>query len=426
MDSLKASQGGTIGSLSVHAVIWHDEINKGKRDMVEPISRRSVIGGALGVAGLAGLSSGARAQVAKPRAPLTLSIVDAAGNLALTQPAFDNYRKAHPDLVSRIAFTKAPSPEVPGKIRAQQAANRVDIDLVIIGPDALSAGLADDIYLDVLGQHAKALPDLKAVYLDPAWRMQELAKGRGIVVSYYPSGPLIEYAPSRVATPPTTADELLAWAKQNPKRLIYARPANSGPGRTFLMGLPYLLGDKDPKDPMKGWDKTWAYLKELDKTIEYYPAGTGATMKEFGEGTRDMLLTTTGWDINPRVLGIVPKDAKVGTLKGFHWVVDAHYLSIPKGVPAERVSVLVDLIGHMLKPESQAYAYDEGYFYPGPAVKDVPLSMAPQASQDAIKEFGRPEYERLIADNPQELPLEPEQLVQAFRRWDEEIGSKKG
>jgi putative spermidine/putrescine transport system substrate-binding protein len=79
-----------------------------------------------------------------------------------------------------------------------------------------------------------------------------------------------------------------------------------------------------------------------------------------------------------------------------------------------------------LKKDQQAYAYDEGYFYPGPAVKDVPLSMAPQASQDAIREFGRPEYEKLIADNPKELPLEPEQLVQAFRRWDEEIGSKKG
>ena len=79
----------------------------------------------------------------------------------------------------------------------------------------------------------------------------------------------------------------------------------------------------------------------------------------------------------------------------------------------------------MLKKEQQAYAYDEGYFYPGPAVKDVPLSMAPQASQEAIREYGRPEYEKLIADNPKELPLEPEQLVQAFRRWDEEIGSKK-
>jgi putative spermidine/putrescine transport system substrate-binding protein len=389
------------------------------------ISRRHVLGGALGLAGAASMSFPAFAQVTKPKSPLSLNIVDAAGNLALTQPAFDNYRKDNPDLVSRIAFTKAPSPELPGKIRAQQAANRVDIDIVIIGPDALSAGLADDIYVDVIGSHAKSLPDLKAIYLDPAWRMQELAKGRGVVVSYYPSGPLLEYAADRVKTPPTSAEDLLAWAKQNPKKFIYARPANSGPGRTFLMGLPYLLGDSDPKDPVKGWDKTWAYLKELDQTIEYYPTGTTATMKEFGDGTRDMLVTTTGWDINPRVLGIVPKEAKVTTLKGFHWVVDAHYLSIPKGVSQERIPILIDLIAHMLKKEQQAYAYDEGYFYPGPAVKDVPLSMAPQASQDAIRDFGRPEYEKLIADNPKELPLEPEQLVQAFRRWDEEIGSKK-
>ena len=42
---------------------------------------------------------------------------------------------------------------------------------------------------------------------------------------------------------------------------MYARPANSGPGRTLLMGLPYILGDKDPTDPVKGWDKTWAYLQ---------------------------------------------------------------------------------------------------------------------------------------------------------------------
>ena len=34
-------------------------------------------------------------------------------------------------------------------------------------------------------------------------------------------------------------------------------------------------------------------------------------MKELGEGSRDMITSTTGWDINPRVLGIVPKEAKV-------------------------------------------------------------------------------------------------------------------
>lgn len=387
------------------------------------IMRRRLL--AAGTAGLAMVSGvGARAQVTKPRSPLTLNIVDAAGNLALTQPAFDNYRKMHPELVSRIGFTKAPAPELPAKLRAQQNAGRVDIDMVIIGPDALSAGMADNVFLDVIGRFGRQLPDLQAIYQDPAWRMQGLSKGRGVLVSYYPSGPLIEYAPDRVKTPPTTAEELLAWAKQNNGKFIYARPANSGPGRTFLMGLPYLLGDADPKDPAKGWDKTWAYLKELHKAIEYYPSGTGDVMKELGDGSRDMTVTTTGWDINPRVLGIVPKEQKVGTLKGFHWVVDGHFLSIPTGVSEERLPILIDLIGHMLQKEQQAYAYDQGYFYPGPAVKDVPLSMAPQASQDAIGEFGRPEYDRLIADNPKELPLEPEQLVLAFRRWDQEIGSK--
>lgn len=62
--------------------------------------------------------------------------------------------------------------------------------------------------------------------------------------------------PDKVKTVPTTAEELLDYTRQNKNRFIYARPANSGPGRTFMMGLPYLLGDPDPKDPVKGWDKT--------------------------------------------------------------------------------------------------------------------------------------------------------------------------
>jgi putative spermidine/putrescine transport system substrate-binding protein len=51
--------------------------------------------------------------------------------------------------------------------------------------------------------------------------------------------------------------------------------------------------------------------------------------------------------------------------------------------------------------------------------------MAPQESQDAIKEFGRPEYADLIANNPIELPLSPDKLVVAFRIWDEQVGTQK-
>lgn len=79
----------------------------------------------------------------------------------------------------------------------------------------------------------------------------------------------------------------------------------------------------------------------------------------------------------------------------------------------------------MLKPEQQAFTYDKGYFYPGPAAKNVPLSMAPQESQDVIKEFGRAKYDQLITQFPTEVPLTPERLVAAFRRWDQEIGAAK-
>ncbi|CAM5765792.1 hypothetical protein LMIY3S_01602 [Labrys miyagiensis] len=392
--------------------------------MTSSYTRRQALGMGAGLVALG--VTGARAQApALPTSPISLNIVDVAGNLALTQKAIQNYAKAKSNLVSKINFTKAPAPDLPGKLKAQQDAGSVDIDLVLTGTDALSAGLDQKIWVQLLPELAGSLPKLDDILLPAAARMQGLAGGAGVVVSYYPSGPLLEYAPERVSKPPTSAEELLAYTKANKDRFFYARPANSGPGRTFLMGLPYILGDKDPKDPVKGWDKTWAYLKELGENIEYYPTGTAAVMKEFGEGSRDIIVSTTGWDINPRVLGVVPENAAITTLKGFHWVTDAHYACIPKGLAPEKVAVLLDLINFMLTPEQQAYTYDQGYFYPGPAVKNVTIDMAPQESQDAIKEFGRPEYDKLIADNPTELPLVPAQMVQAFNIWDKEVGAAK-
>jgi putative spermidine/putrescine transport system substrate-binding protein len=193
----------------------------------------------------------------------------------------------------------------------------------------------------------------------------------------------------------------------------------------FMMGLAHVLGDKDPFDPKDGWTKTWDYLKALGEHIEYYPSATGATFKELGEGSRDMVPTQMGWDINPRALGIVPKEARTVAFKDMHWILDAHYLCIPKGVSKEKLAVLIDLLNYLLTPEAQATTYDKGYFYPGPARKDVTLAMAPQESQDIINEYGRPEYAALITDRPQQLPLPPDKLVYAFARWDESIGGAK-
>ena len=60
--------------------------------------------------------------------PVTLNVVDVAGNLALTQEALESFAAKNPNLVSRITFTKAPAPELPGKLKALQAAGRTEND----------------------------------------------------------------------------------------------------------------------------------------------------------------------------------------------------------------------------------------------------------------------------------------------------------
>jgi|1186.fasta_scaffold15427_2 putative spermidine/putrescine transport system substrate-binding protein len=360
----------------------------------------------------------------KPTKPVVLNVLDVAGNLQLTQGMIDDFVKQHPDVISRVTYSKAPAPDLVGKIKAQQGAGRVDIGLVLTGTDGLSAGAEQGLWQQLLPTFAPRLSNM-STYQEPAAKMQELGGNNGVTVTYYPSGPLLEYMPDKVPNAPTSAEALLAYAKANPGKVEYARPANSGPGRTFLMGLPYILGDKDPKDPVNGWAKTWAYLGELGKYINNYPTGTTQTMKDLGNGTVNIVASTTGWDINPRVLGTVPESAKVSTMKGFHWVTDAHYAVIPKGASTDQQAAVLQLVQFMLTKEQQAKAYDDGYFYPGPAVKDVDISMAPQKSQDAIKKFGRPEYDKLIADNPKEVPLDNKSMVAAFDKWDREVGGSK-
>jgi len=374
--------------------------------------------------GSSGASAGSDAIPDKPSSPVSLNILDVAGDLQLTQGMIDDFVKNNPDIISSVTYDTGTAPDLPGKLKAQQDAGRVSIDMVLTGTDGLASGISQGLYLPIADTFKDRLTNM-ANYLKPAADMQTLAQGQGVVVTYYPSGPLLEYNPDVVTTPPTTPDELLAWAKANPGKFGYARPANSGPGRTFIMGLPYILGDSNPQDPVNGWSKTWDYLKQLDQYIDYYPTGTTPTMQNIGNGTWDMIASTTGWDINPRVLGTVPANFKVTNFTGFTWVTDAHYVVVPKGVSADKQAAIMLLINNMLTPQENAKAYDKGYFYPGPAVQGADLSMAPQESQDAIAQFGRPEYADMIANNPTALPLSADAMVQAYDLWDKNIGANK-
>ncbi len=68
-----------------------------------------------------------------PASPVTINVVDVGGALALLQDAIEAYQTKYPKVVAKINFTKAPAPELPGKLKAMQAAGRSDIDLVLGG-----------------------------------------------------------------------------------------------------------------------------------------------------------------------------------------------------------------------------------------------------------------------------------------------------
>jgi putative spermidine/putrescine transport system substrate-binding protein len=361
---------------------------------------------------------------AKPSAPVTLNILDVAGNQKLTGPMVDAFIQKNPDIISAVTWESAGAPDLVGTIKPQVDSGSLSVDLVMTGTDGLSAGIGQDLWIPLVKDYGDRLDNQKN-YIEPAANMQKLAEGFGVVTTYYPSGPLLQYDPAVVKDVPKNPEDLLKWAQANPGKFGYARPANSGPGRTFLQGLPYILGDKDPSDPENGWEKTWAYLKELGATINNYPTGTGQVISNMADGTWSMIPTTTGWDINPRALAQEPKTIEAAPFDDFTWVTDAHYAVVPKGQTADKMSAILLLLQDILTPKTNAMAYDSGYFYPGPAVKGATLDKAPQASQDVIKEFGRDWYDDLIDKMPKVTPLEPAELVKAFDIWDREIGTGK-
>src|ERR1700682_3092663 len=124
-------------------------------------------------------------------APVNINIVDVAGNLALTQDAIEAYQKKHPELISKISFTKAPAPELPGKLKAMQGAGRSDIDLVMTGTDFLAAGIEQGVLMKVLPENAGKFPNLMANYQPADAKMQALAQDYGVVVAFMAAGPVV-------------------------------------------------------------------------------------------------------------------------------------------------------------------------------------------------------------------------------------------
>ena len=139
-----------------------------------------------------------------PSKPVTLTVLDVSGDLISTKELIQNFEKANPKLVDEVKFLTADAPSLVGKIKAQQQSGHVDIDLVLTGNDGLAAGLKQDMWVKLLPNLESALPDLDSTLTPVAKTMQPLAEGYGVINRAGANGPLLQYDPKQVPTPPAT------------------------------------------------------------------------------------------------------------------------------------------------------------------------------------------------------------------------------
>ncbi|MDQ3466489.1 MAG: extracellular solute-binding protein [Actinomycetota bacterium] len=351
-----------------------------------------------------------------------MTIYDVGGLLAFTQPMIEEYVAENSDVISGVTFQQAPSADLAGLLQAQQDSDNLSIDLVLSGSDAIGAGIVNDLW-DPISEHEDAIPGIGS-YTEEARSIYETYDGNALVVATEYTGPLLEWNPDAVADPPQTAEELLAWAKANPGRFTYSQPPSSGPGRQFLMGLPYILDDVDPSDPENGWENTWAYLAELDQYVAAYPSSTGSTFENLARGGIDMMASSAGWDIGQRQQGAIPLEFEVGTIDDWTWIQAGHFAAIPAGLEPERREVVIGLLNGMMSESFQVGIFAaQDKAIPGPAIEGVSLEDAPAEVQEAVAEFNRPQYLELFEAAPSAVELPPETMSVMFDRWEREIGN---
>ena len=128
-------------------------------------TRRTLLGGMAGVTMLGtARRAGAQAAPALPTSPISLNIIDVAGKPSAHAAGVRGLPQGQiePGLGDQF-HARRTAPELPGKLKAQQAANRVDIDMVLTGNDGLAAGIAQNLWVKLYPDYAGKLPDLSAI-----------------------------------------------------------------------------------------------------------------------------------------------------------------------------------------------------------------------------------------------------------------------
>jgi len=199
----------------------------------------------------------------------------------------ENYKKANPDKVKEIKLQRGPPRRRPPRSRRSRCRPGGH------QPDPYRPGRrlrpCANKQLIELFQVRQMFPKDE---LTDAAKSCKTRGGRANAVVGNAGGPVFIYNRRRCRNPQDCRRVAgLGQGESEPVPLRAAREQRSG--RSIMCGLPFILGDKAPMTG-EGWDKAWAFMKELGKSMEYYPRARSSP-PEFAQDQRWMIAGIMEW-----------------------------------------------------------------------------------------------------------------------------------
>lgn len=137
---------------------------------------------------------------------------------------------------------------------------------------------------------------------------------------------ILAYNSAKVATPPTTMDELISWIKANPGRFAYNTPGTGGAGDSFVRTTVYnFISDESAmvSDDTKWeaqWDQGFKLLAELHPYMYksggsvVYPNKNQGALDLLSQGEIDMCPMWADMVLSQRNAGTIPDTIKVTSI----------------------------------------------------------------------------------------------------------------
>ena len=312
-----------------------------------------------------------------------------------------------------------------GKLQAEQAGGRVQTHLVLSGTDGLSAGISRTCSPRSCRTTTAKFPGLTDNYQPAA------ADDAGARAGLRRRGRLLPVRPGARVRPGDKVGDAADLAgpscspRPRPTPAASSTPTRPTPARAApsSWACPTCWATRTPRTRSTAGTRPGRSCRSSASYIKNYPSGTTETMKNLGSGGVDMVASTTGWDINPRVLGTVPKDVAgrphAAAPLGERRAVRAH----PEGRVRRRARRRrgADQLDAQARPAGDRLRQRLLLPRPGRQGRDA-RHGAGREPEDASRSSAAPEYDEWISQYPQETSLPADKQVAAFDQWNRLVG----